>query len=70
MTSKNISCRKLPFPFSELRGIQVKGRKLVLQHTTRPLPDTVFLGSDAAHINEIHYLAVLHREFYLVKNAC
>lgn len=62
--------RKISFPFSELQGIQANGRKLVLQHIAKSLPDTIFQGSDDAHIKDLHYLAVLHKEYYLVNNAC
>ncbi|KAG0711510.1 Moesin [Chionoecetes opilio] len=65
-----VSNRKCEFPFSELKGIKMNGRKLILFHTSKAFTDSVFLCLDHAHTKELYELAVRHQKFYLTKNAC
>lgn len=68
--SFTLNDRKYEFPFSEIKSVKVKKRKVVLRHASKAIPDSVFQCPDSAHAKELYQLARLHREFYLVKNAC
>ncbi|XP_045111466.1 moesin-like isoform X4 [Portunus trituberculatus] len=62
--------RKYEFPFSDIKNVKIKKKRVVLSHTSKAIPDSVFECSDHAHAKELYQFAVLHRKFYLVKNAC
>ncbi|XP_063886230.1 moesin-like isoform X2 [Scylla paramamosain] len=68
--SFTLNNRKYEFPFSEIESVKIKKRKLVLRHTSKAFLDSVFECPDHAHAKELYQQAVLHRKFYLAKNAC